>query len=218
MTTPTPAWWARGELFENCNCTLVCPGHMHFSQHCTHDHCLGYWAVRIDDGVYGEVPLGGLRAIVAFDVAGAGGAAGTGVRMIDGNWTEVVIVDEAASGAQRAALEAILQGRAGGPWEVLARFVARWLDTRYLPIAFEEDGLVRRGRIAGLLDAVVSPIRGRDRATPVRFENIFNQIHGASQVLALGDTTYDDGTIVIRNAGTHGLLSRFEWRVSAPAA
>jgi hypothetical protein len=208
-TTPTPAWWANGELFENCNCTLVCPGHMHFSQHCTHEHCLGYWAIRIDDGAYGDVPLGGLRAVIAFDAA---------QRMIDGNWTEVVIIDASATEAQRAALENILHGRAGGPWEVLARFVARRLDTRFLPITFEEDGLVRRGRIAGLFDAVVSPIRGRDRAQPVRFENIFNQIHGASQVLALGDATYDDGTIVIRNAGSHGLVSQFGWRVSAPAA
>ena len=207
MTTSTPAWWANGELFENCNCTLVCPGHMHFSQNCTHERCLGYWAVRIDEGAYGDVPLAGLRAVIAFDAA---------QRMIDGNWTEVVIVDASASEAQRTALETILQGRAGGPWQVLARFVARWLDTRYLPITFEADGLTRRGRIAGLLDAVVSPIRGRDKAGPVRFENIFNQIHGASQVLALGDTAYDDGTIVIRNAGSHGLVSQFAWRVSAP--
>src|SRR4051812_15606609 len=190
MTIPTPAWWARGELFENCNCTLVCPGHMHFSQLCTHERCLGYWAVRIDDGAYGEVSLGGLRAVIAFDAA---------QRMIDGNWTEVVIIDEAATPAQRAALETIFHGRAGGPWQVLGRFVARWLETRYLPIAFTGAGLERRGGIAGLWDAIVTPIRGRDKASPVRFDNIFNQIHGASQVIALGDTTYDDGTIVIRN-------------------
>jgi hypothetical protein len=209
MTTRTPPWWARGELFENCNCTLVCPGHMHFSQHCTHTRCLGYWAVRIDDGTYGDVPLGGLRAVIAFDAA---------QRMIDGGWTEVVIIDAAATAAQRAALETILQGRAGGPWQVLGRFVGRWLETRYLPITFEAEGLVRRGVIAGLWEALVTPIRGRDRVQPVRFENIFNQIHGGSQVLALGDTRYDDGTIVVGNVQTHGLLSAFEWRVTTATA
>ena len=45
--TDTPAgWWARGLIFENCACTLVCPGHMHFSQLCTHERCKGYWAFR----------------------------------------------------------------------------------------------------------------------------------------------------------------------------
>jgi hypothetical protein len=25
---------------------------MHFSQHCTHERCKGYWAIRVDDGVF----------------------------------------------------------------------------------------------------------------------------------------------------------------------
>ena len=41
-------WFARGLIFENCACTLVCPGHMHFSQNCTHHRCKGYWALRFD--------------------------------------------------------------------------------------------------------------------------------------------------------------------------
>ena len=42
--------------------------------------------------------------------------------------------------------------------------------------------------IAERLTAVVSQIRGRDRSRPVLFENIFNQIHASTQVVALGDT------------------------------
>jgi hypothetical protein len=57
---PTTPWQARGLMFENCMCQVVCPGHMHFSQACTHERCLGYWAVRVDEGHYGDVPLAGL--------------------------------------------------------------------------------------------------------------------------------------------------------------
>ena len=120
---PEPAgvhWHARGLLFENCNCQLVCPGHMHFDQLCTHERCIGYWAIRIDEGRFGEVSLDGLKAVVAFD---------SPPHMISGDWTEVLIIDEAASPAQREALETILRGQAAGPWAVLARFVGRWLDT-----------------------------------------------------------------------------------------
>ena len=46
--TSHPSWYARGLIFENCSCALVCPGHMHFSQNCTYERCKGYWAVRID--------------------------------------------------------------------------------------------------------------------------------------------------------------------------
>jgi len=205
--SPPPVWHAKGLIFENCSCTLVCPGHVHFSQQCTKDRCIGYWALRFDEGGFGGVPLAGLRAVVAFD---------TPKRMIDGNWTEVFIVDESATPDQRAALETLLSGRAGGPWEVLGRFVGRRLDTRYAPIAFADEGATKRASIAGLLEAVVTQIRGRDRSQPVMFENMFNQIHAPEQVLALGTTTYDDGVITIRNDGTHGLFSHFDWR--SPAA
>lgn len=203
---PITKWWARGLIFENCSCTLVCPGHLHFSQLCTHERCVGYWALRFDDGAFGEVPLVGQRALIAFDCP---------QKMIDGNWTEALIIDESASNTQRRALETMLTGQAGGPWEVLERFVGRRLETRFLPIAFSDEGPTKRGSITGLFDAVVSQIRGRDRSKPVLFENIFNQIHAPTQVLALGQTRYDDGVIKIDTNDTHGLFSNFEWAVGA---
>ena len=63
MTVPATTrigWWAKGLLFENCNCQVACPGHMHFSNKCTHERCIGYWALRMDEGSYSEVYLAGL--------------------------------------------------------------------------------------------------------------------------------------------------------------
>ena len=198
-------WHARGLMFENCTCQLVCPGHLHFSQTCTHERCVGYWAIRVDDGAYGSVPLTGLRAFIAFDAP---------QRMMDGDWTEVVVIDESAAAQQRAALDTILRGQAGGPWGLLAKFVGTWLETRYLPIAFTHEDTTHRAEIPGLLTTSVTNIKGRDRSQPVTFENIFNQIHGASQVIAIGSTHYDDGVIRFATEKTHGLHSRFEWTVS----
>jgi hypothetical protein len=200
-------WWAKGLLFENCNCQLVCPGHMHFSQLCTHERCLGYWAVRVDEGRFGAVELAGVKAVIAFDSPRL---------MISGEWTEVVVIDEAASPEQRAAMESLLTGRAGGPWEVLGKFVSQRLPTRYLPIDFIEEPGVKKARIPGLLETAIAQIRGRDRSRPVLFENIFNQIHAPTQVLATGSTSYDDGAIRIHTEKTHALHSNFEWRVEAP--
>ena len=177
---------------------------MHFDQLCTHDRCLGYWAIRVDEGEYDGLALDGSKAVIAFD---------SPRRMIDGGWTEIIIIDDAAAPDVRRALETILSGRAGGPWALLARFVGSWLDTRYLPIVMDADGATNRLKIDGLLDAHVTDIRGRDKTRPVTFENIFNQIHASTQTLARGDTSYDDGTIVIRNTGTHGLHSKFDWFV-----
>ncbi len=198
-------WWARGLLFENCCCTVVCPGHVHFDQNCTYERCVGYWAIRFDDGEFDGVTLAGLSAVVAYD---------SPQRMIEGGWTEAIIVDRSASVAQRRAVESILDGSAGGPWEVLGRFVSNRLETRYQPIRIEDGERSKRVVIDGLLDSTVEAIRGRDRSKTVNFENMFNQIHDSTMVIAKGSARYDDGVIVVNNRDSHGLWSQFEWAVS----
>jgi hypothetical protein len=204
-TAPVPPWRAKGLLFENCNCQLVCPGHLHFSNKCTHERCIGYWAIRFDEGSYGDVDLAGVTAVVGYDCA---------QHMISGGWTEALIVDASASQAQRSAVETILTGRAGGPWEVLDRFVERRLPTRTLPIEITDEEAVKRVVIEGLLESAIENIRGWDRDQPVTFQNMFNQIHGSTQVIAQGDTAYDDGEIIVNNEGTHALHSHFDWSVT----
>ena len=200
------SWWAKGLIFENCMCTLVCPGHMHFSQLCTHDRCKGYWALRFEDGAFGAVPLRGLRAFIVFD---------SPQRMIDGGWTQRLIVDPIATADQRAALETILLGRAGGLWEKLHGFVATDLPTEYRPIEMSDEGATKRASIADRMKTIVSQIRGRDKTKPVLFENCFIQIHASTQVIALGDTEYKDEAITIKTTQTHGLFSNFDWKVEA---
>ncbi len=177
---------------------------MHFSQLCTHERCKGYWALRFDEGAFGDVPLAGTRAVIVFD---------TPQRMIDGGWVQALIIDRAATPAQREALDTLLTGRAGGPWEKLASFVGRQQPPEFRDIEIADEGATKRLSIAGRLKAAVSQIRGRDKSRPVLFENIFNQIHAPTQVIALGDTEYEDEAIVIHNSGSHGLFSHFDWAV-----
>ena len=61
------SWWAKGLVFENCNCQLVCPGHIHFDQVCTHERCKGYWAIAFEDGEVGTTRLAGRRVVIAYD-------------------------------------------------------------------------------------------------------------------------------------------------------
>lgn len=200
----TTKWWAKGLLFENCSCQLVCPGHIRFSQACTFERCVGYWAVRFDEGELDGVPLGGTAAVVAFD---------SPQYMIEGNWTQVILVEERADPVQREKVEAILSGKVGGPWRVLARFVGTRLPTRAVDIRVEDEGRRKRVSVDGILDASIEAIPGRDKSAVVTLENMFNQIHAPTQVMALGTTTYDDGTIRVKTENSHGLYSRFHWSV-----
>lgn len=195
-------WWAEGLLFENCNCTAVCPGHIHFSQKCTHEVCHGFWAIRFEGGCAGDADLAGVDVVVVYE---------TPQVMVDGGWKQVIIVSDRATAAQRRAVEEILTGMRGGPWEILARFVEDARPTRSARIRIEDGPGRKSVTVKGVLEGAVEAIRGRNRAEPVTFENIYNQIHDTTQVIARGSTRYDDGEIVISNEGTHGLWSRFRW-------
>ncbi len=198
-------WWARGLLFENCNCQLVCPGHMSFKQRCTHERCRGYWALHFDDGRYQEISLGGFNVVILFD---------SPQQMFAGGWTTAMYIDERANEQQRQKIEQILSGRAGGPWSVLARFATERLGTQFLPIHFEDAGRKKRMWIEGVFDTSIEAIRGKDKSSEVVMSNFFNQIHAPLQVLALGQTRSTNRALSIETENTHALYSKFSWQVS----
>ena len=195
-------WWAEGLLFENCNCTAVCPGHIHFSQKCTHEVCHGFWAMRFDGGRVDGTDLAGVDTVVVYEAPQI---------MVHGGWKQRVIVSDGVGEAQQRAVEEIITGVRGGPWEVLARFVSDPLPTRSAPMRIVDAGDRKAVTVAGFLEGTIEAIRGRNRSEPVTFANIYNKVHDSTQVIARGSARHDDGEIVIDNRETHGLWSRFRW-------
>jgi hypothetical protein len=178
---------------------------MSFKQLCTYERCIGHWAVHIEEGRYGEVALDGQNAVILYD---------TPQHMITGGWTEVFYLDERSDEAQRKALETIFSGRAGGPWEVLARFVAKRLQTRFVPLRFEDGGRRKRMWVEPLFDTSIEAIRGKDKSKEAVMYNVFNQIHGSEHVLARGQTRCSDKEFLISLEDSHALYSRFSWEVA----
>lgn len=199
----SPAWWAKGLLFENCNCQLICPAHLSFKQSCTHERCTGYWAVRFEDGVFGDVPLNGRMALILYD---------TPQRMYDGGWTERIYLDEHADASQRAAIETILKGTAGGPWAILAKFVTTWLETQTVAFQFEDEGRKKSLSVDGLIDTRIETLRGPDPDSDPVLHNLYNTIHGPTHVLARGSSRCSDRGVPFATDGTHALYSRFSWQ------
>ncbi len=195
-------WRAEGLLFENCSCTAVCPGHIHFGQRCTHDVCRGFWAIRFDAGSVDDVELAGIGAVVIFE---------TPQVMVEGGWKQAIVISDRATPEQFQAVEEILTGVRGGPWRILARFVADARPTCRARVRIEDGPGEKSVKVAGMLRGAVKAIRGRDRARPVNFVNIYNQIHDSTQVIAQGSTRCDDGEFVFSIDQTHGLWSRFRW-------
>ena len=198
-------WQATGLLFENCSCQLVCPAHISFKQYCTHDRCIGHWAIHIDEGRFGTTGLDGSNVVILYDAP---------QRMYEGGWTEVFYIDESAHAARREALETIFSGQAGGPWQVLAQFVSKRLDTRIVPIHFEDGGREKRMWIDGVFETEIAAIRASDDRGEAMLVNLFNQIHAERQVLARGRTRVTDREFAFEIDKTHALYSQFSWAVS----
>ena len=94
-------WKMSGKLEEACSCNAACP--CWFGSKPTHSQCNGGFAIFIDKGSYGGVPLDGLGA--AFI---GSNKADTSMMESMGDWDFMTLyIDEKANPEQRKALEAI---------------------------------------------------------------------------------------------------------------
>lgn len=101
-------WHLNGKVLVTCNCDWGCP--CNFNALPTTGKCEGGWTWHVEEGAYGDTKLDGLSFSVYVNWPGA---------IHEGNGEGVVLIDERADVAQRAAIELLLSGKVGGPWGVL---------------------------------------------------------------------------------------------------
>ncbi len=198
-------WNAKGLLFENCSCQLLCPAHVSFKHTCDGDRCHGHWCFHIDSGQFNDVSLNNTNIAVVFEAP---------TTMYEGDWTQVFYVDEATSPAQRHALESIFSGHTGGPWSVLSRFVSEQLETRVVPMTFEDNGRQKTLVIAGIFETAISAVPGADGDGDAIISNLHNVIHGPVHTMARGKSRHTDSTLGFSVENTHALYSYFSWNVT----
>lgn len=147
-------WFVKGKEFANCNCSYGCP--CQFNALPTHGDCMAAIGYQFDEGRFGDVELGGLRAAATYKWPGA---------VHQGNGTMQLIIDERADTRQRDALVTVMSGREteerATMWWVYAAMCPTKLEPLSAPIEFEVDVDARRARlvIPGLVETVGEPIR-----------------------------------------------------------
>lgn len=86
------SWWAKGLLFENCTCQLLCPAHVSFKQQCEGEQCFGYWGIHFTQGAFGFMELQSQNAAVLYRASPA---------MFEGNWTLQLYLDDSVDVEQQ---------------------------------------------------------------------------------------------------------------------
>ena len=150
----------QGVEYNNCNCNWGCP--CQFNSLPSHGDCRALCFVQIDRGHFGDVSLDGLRwgIFVSWPKA---------VHL--GNGTSQTVVDSRADQRQRAAIEAISQGRETDPgtliWQVFSTTMTEVLPTLVRPIDLTIDVAAGTAslRIPDLIEAsskpITNPVTGR---------------------------------------------------------
>src|SRR5262249_17268057 len=132
------AWNLSGEMIETCSCNMLCPCWYGVKELMVMDQgwCASPILLRIKDGRSDSVNLSGRTVVMALFFPGP--------TLYDGNATGRLYMEETTTAEQRRELEAILQGKKGGPMGALAGLIPTWLPSRSTPIAVrEENGTVR---------------------------------------------------------------------------
>ncbi len=205
-------WWIEGELFEGCNCNLLCPCHVTFRQPPTNGHCYAIWAMSAGQGRYGGVDLTGLGAVIFVHSPGP--------TMYDGDWTSVLYIDDVATEEQFEAMRRIFSGEAGGPWAILGQFFrdGELTAVRRAPLEISIDSRSRTLKAPDRVLLEVEAIQGGDREGLATITNLRNVIHGREHVMARSNQRINDETLSWEEQGKHGLYSRFRWLGQPPAS
>lgn len=152
-------WQIKSNTFANCSCDANCG--CQFNLPSTHGSCEFVQGGRIVEGHFNTTPLSGLHW--AWIIVWPG-------EIADGGGSSLIVIDERADSAQRDALEKILSGKASVPggshFAVFGSMCDKFLDTQYLPIAFEMNIEQRTAKlqVPGLIEAsgasLVDPFSG----------------------------------------------------------
>lgn len=163
------SWHAAGSYYEACNCEAVCPCRSvggRPGSRATYERCEFALSWRVVDGMFGEVPLDGLAAVLAawYSEEESGSP-----------WRVVLYVDERGDQQQQDALADIFLGRAGGTSasnyggaiQTVHRIRPAVIDLDHRPdqwrIAVGSHVLVTGGERVPLVETIACGIPGQDR-------------------------------------------------------
>jgi len=125
-------WTVSGEMIETCSCNMLCPCWYGVQELMVMDQgwCASPILFRLRDGTVDGVTLSGLTLALALFFPGP--------TLYDGHATARLYIEETTTADQRRALEPIMQGKRGGPMQILAGLITTWLPTQTTSITVQE--------------------------------------------------------------------------------
>jgi len=163
---------------------------------------------HIEKGTFGNVPLDGLSWSWIAHSPGP---------LHKGNVRFLVLADEKATAAQRAAFAKIAEGKSGGPWVIFMAVASHRGETRYVPFEWELDGLKSKVRAGDALRMELGPIL--NPVTGEAEELYLDKPTGFTSkrlTLGVGKVFRVSSDLAYDHSGKYGEFSKFEYSGESP--
>jgi len=119
----------RGTYLTHCDCMQICPCSVDEKPTGRDGQCHGLVVVNIDNGSLDDTDLSGTKVVLSYSAPG---------KISDGGLRLGLVIDDAASDEQAAALERIFSGQVGGMFGEFTGLTERWIGTERAAIAFSD--------------------------------------------------------------------------------
>jgi hypothetical protein len=199
-------WRMQGIQISHCNCNVGCP--CQFNALPSHGNCRAYVFVQIDKGHFGKTSLDGLRWGGLFSWPGP-------IHL--GNGTAMAVIDERANPEQRAAIEAVVQGRETEPGslitQVFSTTLTKGLPTQFKPIELkiDEKAGIAHVRVPGILSGDAQPIKNPVTGAPHRARVTLPTGFEYREAEYVTGTAKSTGAIDLDFKDTHAHIAQVRW-------
>jgi hypothetical protein len=125
------------------------------------------------------VDVGGLSLVGVAHIPG---------NVLEGNWRQVVYVDDQASDEQADALLDAFSGKLGGPLADLAELVGERVAVERAPISHQIVDGAGTLTVGDKVQAAMHPYTGPDGSTTTLNNSVFSTVPGSPAYVAVADT------------------------------
>jgi len=166
-----------GSLLEVCSCDVLCP--CWIGEDPDQGTCDSVVAYHFDKGSINGVDVSGLTLVGVVNIPG---------NILEGNWRQLVYLDEDASDEQAEAIFDAFTGKLGGPLADLAQLVGERVGVERAPIKHEIVDGSGTLTVGDKVQAAMHPYTGPDGTTTTLNNSIFSTVPGSPAYVAVADS------------------------------
>jgi hypothetical protein len=175
-TDTTVGYDLEGSLLEVCTCDVLCP--CWIGEDPDNGDCQSVVAYHFDRGMIRGVDVSGLTAASVVYIPG---------NVLDGNWKQVLFVDDNASDEQHDAIVAMITGALGGPRADLAQLVGERLAIERAPMSHSLVDGTGSLQVGDFVSMNMHPYTGPDGSTTTLQNSIFSTVPGSPAYVGVAD-------------------------------